>query len=99
MQSRGCAPISRPTGGLKRSSGSTGTNVLSVKSRLRVRVRPPHRMWTKAQCTYELGLDRQLGILLQQVCQIPGLSCCQVYIPKNQQDAEQRLIGSLFKLS
>lgn len=74
-------------------------DLLNVKSRLRVRLRAPHRMWTKAQCTYELGVDRKLGILLRQVCQIPGLSCCHVYIPKNPQDAEQRLNGSSLKLS
>jgi hypothetical protein len=74
-------------------------DLLIVKTRLRVRLRSPHRMWTKAQCTYELGADRKLGILLQQVCQIPGLSCCHVYIPKNAQDAEQRLNGSSLKLS
>ena len=74
-------------------------DLLSVNSRLRVRLRPPQRMWTKAQCTYELGVERKLGILLQQVCQIPGLSCCHVYIPKDAQDAEQRLNGCSLKLS
>jgi hypothetical protein len=74
-------------------------DLLKVKTRLRVRLRPPHRMWTKAQCTYELGVDRKLGVLLQQLCQIPGLSCCHVYIPKNSQDAEQRLNGCSLKLS
>jgi hypothetical protein len=73
--------------------------LLQVKNRLRVLLRPPHTMWMKAQCTYELGLDRKMGVLLQQVCQIPGLSCCHVYIPKNPQDAEQRLDGSALKLA
>jgi len=74
-------------------------DLLNVRSRLRVRLRPPQRMWMKAQCTYELGVERKLGILLRQVCQIPELSCCHVYLPKNQQDAESRLNGSALKLS
>ena len=63
-------------------------DVVAVKSRLHVRLRGPDRRWMDAQCRYELGLDRKLGIVLQQVCEARGISCCQVYIPKNARDAE-----------
>ena len=74
-------------------------DLLKAKNGLRVRLRSPQHMWTKAQVRYELGLDRKLGILLEQVCQIPGLSCCHVYIPKSAQDADQRLNGSLLEVA
>jgi hypothetical protein len=49
-----------------------------------------------AQCRYELGIDRKLGIILEQVCEAPGLSCCQVYVPRNPEDAAaRRLQGGL----
>lgn len=73
-------------------------DVLVVKNRLRVRLRSPHLMWNRAQCAYELGVERKLGLLLQQVCQIPGLSCCYVYLPKNREDAERRLDGAGLRL-
>jgi len=52
-----------------------------------------------AQVRYELGLDRKMGILLYQICQAPGLSCCHVYIPKNASDAEQRALGGGLKMA
>lgn len=74
----------------------TPEDVVAVGKRLHVRVRSPNRRWMDAQVRYELGLDRKMGILLHQVCQAPGLSCCHLYIPKNASDAEQRnLCGGL----
>ena len=52
-----------------------------------------------AQVRYELGLDRKMGILLYQICQAPGLSCCHVYIPKNANDAEQRALEGGLKIA
>ena len=73
-------------------------DVIAVNSRLHVRLDSPSRRWMDAQCRYELGLERKMGIVLDQVCQAPGLSCCQVYIPKNAAEAEQRLGGGAFNL-
>lgn len=58
-------------------------DLIAVKSRLYVRLRNPNRRWMDAQCRYEVGVDRKMGIVLQQVCQAPGLSCCCVSFPKN----------------
>lgn len=74
-------------------------DLVSVGPRLHVRVRSPNRRWMDAQVRYELGLDRKLGILLCQLCQAPGLSCCHVYIPKNASDADQRALCGGLKLS
>lgn len=74
-------------------------DVVAVGSRLHVRVRSPNKRWMDAQVRYELGLDRKMGILLYQVCQAPGLSCCHVYIPKNANDAEQRKLCGGLQLS
>ena len=74
-------------------------DVIAVNSRLHVRLDAPSRRWMDAQCRYELGLERKMGIILDQVCQAPGLSCCQVYIPKNAVEAGQRLNGPGLKLA
>ena len=63
-------------------------------SRLHVCVRAPNQRWMDAQVRFELGLDRKMGILLRQVCQAPGLSCCYVDIPKSAADASQRNLDS-----
>lgn len=73
-------------------------DILVAGSRLHVRVRAPTRRWMDAQVRYELGLDRKMGILLCQVCQAPGVSCCHVYIPKNASDAEQRQLHGGLKI-
>jgi hypothetical protein len=74
-------------------------DLVSVRSRLHVRVRSPNRRWMDAQVRYELGLDRKMGILLYQLCQAPGLSCCHVYIPRNASDAEQRALCGGMKIA
>ena len=74
-------------------------DVMAVKTRLHVRLRGPDRRWMDAQCRYELGLDRKLGILLEQVCEARGISCCHVYIPKNARDAEALAIEAGLKMS
>lgn len=74
-------------------------DIIAVKARLHVRLQSPTRRWMDAQVRYELGLDRKMGILLHQLCQAPGLSCCHVYIPKNSRDAEERMIATGLKLS
>lgn len=74
-------------------------DVVVVKSRLHVQLRGPDRRWMDAQCRYELGLDRKLGIELRQICEAQGISCCHVYIPKNSRDAEMLMIGSGLKMS
>ena len=74
-------------------------DVVAVGSRLHVRVRSPNRRWMDAQVRYELGLDRKMGILLCQICQAPGLSCCHLYIPKNAGDAEQRALCGGLKMA
>lgn len=58
-------------------------DLVQAGSRLYVRLRDPNRRWMDAQCTYETGLDRKMGIVLRHVCQVPGLSCCQVMVPPN----------------
>ena len=58
-------------------------DLIAVRARLYVRLRDPNRRWMDAQCRYEVGIDRKMGIVLQQVCQAPGLSCCHVSVPKN----------------
>ena len=74
-------------------------DVVAVKTRLYVRLSGPDRRWMDAQCRYELGLDRKLGIVLQQVCEARGISCCHVYIPKNARDAEALAIEAGLKMS
>jgi len=68
-------------------------DLIVLGSRLHVYVRAPNQRWMDAQVRYELGLDRNLGIILRQVCQAPGLSCCYVDIPKSAADAAQRLVN------
>jgi len=58
-------------------------DLIAVRSRLYVRLRDPNRRWMDAQCRYDVGVDRKIGIVLQQVCQVPGLSCCYVSVLKN----------------
>ena len=71
-------------------------DLIAKGSRLHVCVRAPTQRWMDAQVRYELGLDRKMGVVLRQVCQAPGLSCCYVDIPKSAADATQRsLDGSL----
>jgi len=74
-------------------------DVVAVKSRVHVLLRGPDRRWRDAQCRYELGLDRKLGIVLQEVCEARGISCCHVYIPKNARDAELLAIEAGLKMS
>ena len=74
-------------------------DVVAVHARLHVQLRGPDRRWMDAQCRYELGLDRKLGVVLQQVCEAQGISCCHVYIPKNARDAEVLAIEAGLKMS
>jgi hypothetical protein len=74
-------------------------DVIAVQSSLHVLLRGPDRRWRDAQCRYELGLDRKLGIVLEQVCESQGISCCQVYIPRNARDAEVLAIEAGLKMS
>jgi hypothetical protein len=34
-----------------------------------------------AQCRYENAMERNRGVVLEQVCEAPGLSCCRVHVP------------------
>lgn len=74
-------------------------DLVTSRSRLCVFVRSPNRRWMDAQVRYELGLDRKMGILLCQICQAPGLSCCHVYIPKNAADATERQLDGTLKFT
>jgi len=44
---------------------------------------------------YKYGVNHNLGIVLEVFCLAAGYSCCFVYVPEDETDAEHRMIGGL----
>jgi hypothetical protein len=67
-------------------------DVQSAESTIRVRWPIPSANEVIARGLYESGRTRGLGVELRGVCRIDGVTCCYVWIPKDETEAEYALL-------
>lgn len=59
----------------------------------------PARGLQEAQQQYAVGLERNLGILLEAVCASDSITFARVFVPTDKAEAQNRLIGRCLKSS
>src|ERR1700733_2701022 len=69
-------------------------DVLEQWPKLYVKVPLPNER-SLAEETYNEGVRRGLGVELSVFCFVAGSPCCYVWIPKDEIDAEYRMLGGL----
>jgi hypothetical protein len=53
----------------------------------------------KARETYEQGLKQGRGVRLETLCELNGITCCHVWVPQDEVDAAQSMMGKALHLS
>jgi hypothetical protein len=73
--------------------------LLTGKRLVYVRIPAPKARAAAAQKIYESGMERGLGVLLGTICELDGMTCCHVWAPSNEQEAEESLMPAGVKMS
>jgi hypothetical protein len=73
--------------------------ILRDRKLVYVRLPVPASNTLHARELFELGMLRQLGVLLQAVCEIDGTTCCYVWVPVDQAESQYALMPRGLKMS
>jgi hypothetical protein len=73
--------------------------LLSDRKLVYVKLPVPTSNLLRARELFELGMPRQLGVLLHAVCEIDDTTCCYVWVPADQTESRYALMPRDLKMS
>jgi len=73
--------------------------LLTGKRLFYVKILAPESRELAARQVYEIGAERGLGVLFGTICEVDGTTCCYVWIPANEDEAEAALMPADLKMS